>query len=152
VGGASWLALAAGENEQAPTPAAVAPGQCHVPAAACARAAGCQRAQPDCNAGCKNCPDAKDQDGDGRCDAAKDCARHAGSCATAHRTGACQTDAVRCRGAKCGDCKAADGNRACDKVAGCGQQSGSACPGRGKGGHGKRGGCHATPQQPEAAK
>ncbi|OGV75468.1 MAG: hypothetical protein A3K19_29320 [Lentisphaerae bacterium RIFOXYB12_FULL_65_16] len=150
VGGASWLALAAAENENPPAPAAVAPGQCHVTAAACPQAAGCRPGPSDCNAGCKNCPAAKDQDGDGRYDAAKDCVRHSGSCATAHRTGACQTDAVLCRGANRGDSKDfkdADGNGACAKIADCGRHSGSACPG-----HGKRGSCHATTQPPEAAK
>jgi len=150
VGGASWLALAAAQSEKPQAPAAVAPAHCQNAAVACSQTANCHQGQSGCNAGCKDCTAAKDQNGDGRCDAAQGCGRHSGSCAAAHPTGTCQMDGVVCRGTKCGDCKDfrdTDADGACDKVADCGKHSVNACSGQAK-----RGTCHTTAQQPEAVK
>jgi|GEM_PF-3536611 len=154
VGGMSWLAWAAGENQTPSAKGVAAPAQCRG-AVACTQDANCHVPQADCDARCKGCPEAKDQDGDGRCDAVKACTQHATACVTARQPAACHTDGAACRGTDCGDCRDsrdADGNGTCDKTTDCGRHARSACPGHGADGVGRRAGCHAAPIPTEDTK
>ena len=154
-GGASWLALPAVQNENHQVPADVAPVRCHSTAVEYLQASSGHDGQSDCSGDCGNCVEAKDQDGDGRCDAAKDYDRHSGDCDTTHQAASCHTNGVVCPGTDCGDCKDfkdADGDGGCDRSADCGKHSEVTCPDHGKGIHGGRGRCHAATLQPETSK
>jgi len=154
-GGASWFALPALQNEAPQVPAVVSPVKCHGTAEACHQASNCNGDQLYCDSKCANCPDVKDEDGDGRCDVEKDCERHSINCASTHRTASCHDDEVICPGTNCGDCKEfedADGDGACDKIGDCKGHTSVKCSRNGGNGHRGRGCCHVPARQPEASK